>query len=44
MFEEFEMIKKIIDQLIGCEFTDFTIQRESTNVDDILIVTTIMFK
>ena len=21
--EEFEIIKKIIDQLIGCEFTDF---------------------
>ena len=36
--EEFEIIKKIIDQLIGCEFTDFDNSKRKINVDDILIV------
>ena len=36
--EEFEIIKKIIDQLIGSEFTDFDKSKRKINVDDILIV------
>ncbi len=36
--EEFEIIKKIIDQLIGCEFTDFDKSTRKINTDDILIV------
>ena len=36
--EEFEIIKKIINQLIGCKFTDFDKSVRKINVDDILIV------
>ena len=36
--EEFEIIKKIVDQLIGCEFTDFDQSKRKIDVDDILIV------
>ena len=36
--EEYEVIKKIIDQLIGCEFTDFDNSKRKINVNDILIV------
>ncbi len=36
--EEFEIIKKIIDQVMGCKFTDFDKTERKISIDDILIV------
>ncbi len=36
--EEFEIIKKIMDQLIGCKYIDFDKSERKINIDDILII------
>ncbi len=36
--EEFEIIKKIMDQVMGCKFIDFDKTERKISIDDILIV------
>ena len=36
--EEFEIIKKIMDQVMGCKFIDLNKTQRKITIDDILIV------
>ena len=36
--EEYEVIKKLMNQLIGCEYTDYDNSKRKLTIEDILIV------